>query len=44
MGPGWLWLMLFVPSGIALSAVGLEFLERLVVSADGQSETPERTV
>lgn len=32
--PAWLWLMLFVPTGIALGAIGLEFLERFLVSGD----------
>lgn len=34
LSPGWLWLMLFAPIGIALSAMGLEFLEKFLVSGD----------
>lgn len=45
---GWLWLMFFVPTGIAMGAVGLEFLERVLVSGDarqrrsGDRERPGR--
>lgn len=38
LSPGWMWLMLFVPTGIALGAVGLEFLEKLLVTGDAHDE------
>ena len=34
LSPGWLWLMLLVPTAIALSAIGLELLERFLVLGD----------